>query len=171
MQTAYAALQRLLTICTHTIAWCVLALALLLFAQWPLRDLVKAYSREANDLAQIFFALLASASVAAAGMAGTHLSAHIGTAEATDGGSAWRRWALAACVLPWAAFMLWASAPQVWAAVIHLERFSETSNPGFFLIKCAGLLLVVLVAIQTLLQLRRPPSTAATQTAIDRTNP
>ena len=41
----------------------VLPLALLLFAQWPLRDLVQAHSREANDLAQIIFALYMAVAV------------------------------------------------------------------------------------------------------------
>lgn len=35
----------------------VLPLALLLFAQWPSRDWVRAHSRTANDVAQIVFAL------------------------------------------------------------------------------------------------------------------
>ena len=166
MTRVYAALQRLLSIVTHTVAWGVLALAVLLFAQWPLRDAVQAYSREANDLAQIIFAVLAAASVTAASMAGCHLSAHITTEHPTQGGAPWRAWALAACVLPWAAFMVWSSADQVWASVVHLERFGETSNPGYFLIKCAGLLLVLLVAAHTLLELvrsmrRTPPRAEA----------
>jgi len=36
---------------TRAAAWLVLPLALLLFAQWPLRDLVGAWSRQANDIA------------------------------------------------------------------------------------------------------------------------
>lgn len=35
----------------------VLPVSLLPFLQWPMRDLVQAYSREANDLAQCLFAL------------------------------------------------------------------------------------------------------------------
>lgn len=38
----------------------VLPLSLLLFMHWPLRELVQAYSREANDLAQLLFALATS---------------------------------------------------------------------------------------------------------------
>ena len=144
---------RVLNLVIHTIAWCVLALVVLLCAQWPLRDIVQAYSLQANDLAQILFALLASASVAAASLAGSHLTAHVNTNPHAHEEGSWRKWALAACVLPWAAFMVWISAPQVWASVMSLERFNETSNPGFFLIKCASLLMVLLVALQTLLQL------------------
>ena len=50
-------------------------LVLLLFLQWPLRDILRAYSREANDLGQIIFALYVAVSVTAATRAGTHLAA------------------------------------------------------------------------------------------------
>ena len=46
--------------------WLALPLILLLFLQWPMRDVVRAYSREANDLGQIFFALFVAVSVTAA---------------------------------------------------------------------------------------------------------
>ena len=160
-------LHKSLLICIHAIAWSVLALGVLLFVQWPLREWVQAYSRQANDVAQIVFALLAAASIAAASMAGTHLSAHVVTHinanVATHSGNAatqqpaWRKWALALCVLPWAVFMLWASAPLAWNALVSLEKFGETSTPGFFIIKCAVLLMAVLVLVQTLLQLQRDP--------------
>lgn len=160
-------LHKSLHICIHAIAWSVLALGVLLFMQWPLREWVQAYSRQANDVAQIVFALLAAASIAAASMAGTHLSAHVVTHinanVATHSGNAatqqpaWRKWALALCVLPWAVFMLWASAPLAWNALVSLEKFGETSTPGFFIIKCAVLLMAVLVLMQTLLQLQRDP--------------
>ena len=160
-------LHKSLLICIHAIAWSVLALGVLLFMQWPLREWVQAYSRQANDVAQIVFALLAAASIAAASMAGTHLSAHVATHinanVATHSGNAatqqpaWRKWALALCVLPWAVFMLWASAPLAWNALVSLEKFGETSTPGFFIIKCAVLLMAVLVLMQTLLQLQRDP--------------
>ena len=57
------------------IKWLVLPLILLLFLQWPLRDWFRSYSREANDLGQIFFALFVAVSVTAASRAGTHLAA------------------------------------------------------------------------------------------------
>lgn len=151
-------LQTSLFATLHTIAWSVLALAMLLLVQWPLREWVQAYSRQANDVAQIVFALLAAVSIAAASVAGTHLSAHVPTRRGNDSTqpTAWRRWALAVCVLPWAVFMLWASAPQAWQALVGLEKFGETLTPGFFIIKCAGMLMLVLIVVQTLLQLLSP---------------
>ena len=146
--------QKILHFCTNTVAWTVLVLAALLWLQWPLREWVQAYSRQANDFAQIFFALLAAASIAAASAADVHLSAHTGNPTNPNSPQvAWRRWALAACLLPWAIFMLWASAPQAWLALASFEKFGETLNPGFFIIKCAGVLMVVLILLQSLLHL------------------
>ena len=41
----------------------VLPVSLLLFLQWPLREWLLAYSREANDLAQVLFALYVSVAI------------------------------------------------------------------------------------------------------------
>src|SRR5690242_12708063 len=53
----------------------VIPLAFLLFAQWPLRDLVQSYSRETNDLAQCLFALYASIAITYATRMRSHLAA------------------------------------------------------------------------------------------------
>src|SRR5712692_1092138 len=57
--------------------WLALPLILLLFLQWPLREIFRGYSREANDLGQIIFAIYVAISVSAAARAGTHLAADI----------------------------------------------------------------------------------------------
>ena len=57
------------------VKWLVLPISVLLFLQWPLREVVKGYAREANDLGQWLFALYVAVSVAAATRAGTHLAA------------------------------------------------------------------------------------------------
>lgn len=121
----------------------VLPLVVLLFAQWPLRDVVQAGSRQANDAAQILFALVMAVGVAAAGRAGTHLRAPRGDANA-----AWRRWAVLALVGPWAVFLLWSSAGTVWLSLLQLEHFPETLNPGYFLVRLAVWLLAGLALVQ-----------------------
>lgn len=134
-------------------AWLALLLALLLFAQWPLREFLGAFSREANDLGQIIFALYAAVAVSAASKAKTHLAAHAGTDHATknsDKKLAWRRWALALCVLPWAGFVLFAGAGSIWQSVMGLEKFPDTFHPGYFLIKFAGGLLCLLIIVDAL---------------------
>ena len=55
--------------------WLLLPVVALLFLQWPLRDLVRSYSREANDLGQWLFALYVAMAFTAATRDHTHLSA------------------------------------------------------------------------------------------------
>jgi len=126
----------------------VLPLALLLFAQWPLRDLVQAHSTQANDLAQILFALYMAVAVTAASRDGAHLCAGHAPDEHTPPPGRWRSWALLACTAPWALFMLWSSAPSVWQSVRQLERFGETFNPGYFVVKLALWLLALLILVE-----------------------
>src|SRR5437667_11641721 len=55
--------------------WLVLPIVVLLFLQWPLRDIFRTYSREANDLGQWLFALYVAMAFTAATRAHTHLAA------------------------------------------------------------------------------------------------
>jgi hypothetical protein len=136
----------------QTAAVLVVPLTLLLFAQWPLRDWVQAGSRQANDLAQVIFAVYMAVAVTAASARGAHLAAHTDEAAARR---PWRRWAVFACTAPWAAFVLWTSAPAVWQSVLQLERFGETLNPGYFLIRLALWLLAALVLLHGMVSLRK----------------
>ena len=134
-----AAMVRRLFLAAATL---IVPLALLLFAQWPLREGVQAYSRQANDAAQVLFALAMAFGVTQASRAGTHLVA--GHAPRS------RRFlavGVALCVLPWAVFMLVEAAGPVWRSVRSLEKFPETLAPGFFLIRLALWLMVLLVAL------------------------
>jgi TRAP-type C4-dicarboxylate transport system permease small subunit len=131
----------------------VVPLTFLLFAQWPLRDVVQAGSRQANDLAQVIFALYMAIAVTAASLQRAHLAAHVGGDHPP---APWRRWAVVACTAPWAVFLLWTSAPSVWQSVLQLERFGETLNPGYFLIRVALWLMALLVLVHGLASLRKP---------------
>lgn len=158
MRLIDAALARLLA----AGSWLVLPVSLLLFLQWPLRDLLRAHSREANDLGQIVFALYVAMAVTAATRRGTHLamdmvSRHYGPALR-------RRLTQAAIVfgvVPWAVFLLWAGRTLFRTTALQLEAFSDTANPGYFLVKLSAALLAVLMLVQALLDLRRPPHPAA----------
>jgi len=142
-------------------AWLVLPLALLLFAQWPLRDLVHAGSRQSNDIAQWVFALYVALAVRHATRAGSHLRAPVIGAMRT---SRWlasaRRFGHALCVLPFALFVLASGAPMVWRALLALESFPDTFNPGYFVIKCAAWLMALAMALQALLDLAAPEDAA-----------
>ncbi|HET7402574.1 MAG TPA: TRAP transporter small permease subunit [Usitatibacter sp.] len=142
-------------------SWLVLPLSLLLFLQWPLRDGVQAGSRESNDLAQILFALYVSVAVTAATRARSHLAVDL--LAHRYGAVAHARLARAAQVLvafPAAAFVLYAGAGPTWASIVQLERFPETINPGYFLIRVAVLMMAVLILAQAVLDVVMPPRTA-----------
>ena len=120
--------------------WLAIPIGLMLFLQWPLRDYVQAYSREANDLGQWLFALYVAGAVTAATRAGTHLAVdtlakrysartrrflvHIGNLVALG---------------PWAILILVTGTPPIVASISHLERFPDTGNPGYFIIKAVAL--------------------------------
>lgn len=137
----------------------VLPLAVLLFAQWPLRELVQAGSQVANDLAQIVFAFYVAVAVTAATLTDSHMAAHLPSSAAAPPDRTWRNgtrpWALLACLAPWAFFMLWAAAPQIQVSLRDMEKFSESFTPGYFLIKLSLALMLVLVLIDLLVPL--PP--------------
>ena len=132
----------------------VLPLAMLLLAQWPLRDWLHAYAREANDFAQVFFALYVAVAISAATRANAHLKAAptLLSSPHTVLDTRWRHFIVLLCLGPWAAFVLWTASPFVWQSIRQFERFSETGNGGFFIIKFASCLLVFLVLFEALLQ-------------------
>lgn len=132
-------------------AWLVLPLALLLFAQWPLRDLLHALSRQANDIAQWVFALY----VAVALRHATRTDAHLKAPAGWHGGASprLRRIGHALCVLPFALFVLVSGAPMAWRSLVEMESFPDTFNPGYFIIKCAAWLMALAMALQALLDM------------------
>ena len=141
--------------------WLVLPVSLLLFAQWPLRDLVKAWSREANDLAQWIFAIYVAFALAHASRMRVHLSA---MSLARGYSAATRRWLERlgglVCILPWSLFILVTASPGVWQSLRQLEAFPDTYNPGYFLVKLAAWLLAALALLQAVLDAIRPGSGA-----------
>ena len=134
----------------------VLPLTILLCVQWPLREWIQSGSRLANDSAQILFALYVAVAVSAATRSGAHLATRHGPEHALR---PWRRRAAALCVVPWAIGTLWVAAPQVWQALLLLEKFPDTLNPGYFMIRVALAVLMLLVLAQALAALlgRRNP--------------
>lgn len=137
--------------------WLALPLVLLLFLQWPLRDLVHGYSREANDLGQIAFALFVAVSVTAATRAGTHLAADALAQHYSPRVRHRIRQAGALLGLaPWALFVIWSSGATVLSSVSLLERFPDTANPGYFIIKLALWFMAGLILMQAAIDIARP---------------
>jgi len=143
--------------------WLALPIVILLFLQWPLRSIVGLYSREANDLGQWLFAIYVAASIAAATRARTHLAADTVARHYSASTREWLTRAGAVFgLIPWSIIVLFTGWSIVRDSTRLLERFPDTGNPGYFIIKLALLLMALLVLIQAMLDLmppvRRPSS-------------
>jgi TRAP-type mannitol/chloroaromatic compound transport system permease small subunit len=141
--------------------WLLLPVVALLFLQWPLRDLVRSYSREANDLGQWIFALYVAMAFTAATRAHTHLAADA-VARIYSGRTRARLARAGALIglVPWALFVIFGGANLVLSSLRVLERFADTSNPGYFLIKFAVWVLAGLILCQAIIDIARPRGNA-----------
>jgi TRAP-type mannitol/chloroaromatic compound transport system permease small subunit len=150
-------LDRLIGQVVAVAKWLALPLIVLLFLQWPLRDLFRGYSREANDLGQVAFALFVAVSVTAATRAGTHLAADL-LAQRYSARTRRRlkQMGAAAGLLPWALFVLIASKTTVLSSLHDLESFQDSGNPGYFLVKLALWVMAALILGQSLVDIFRP---------------
>ena len=140
----------------------VLPLSVLLFVQWPLRDVVQAGSRDANDLAQLLFAFYVSIAVTAA----TRHHAHLAADALARGYPQHVRRTLAAIaslavVVPWTLFVICAAWPTVVQSALELERFPDTYNHGYFLLRIALVLLALVALLQAIVDAFRPTGDAA----------
>jgi TRAP-type mannitol/chloroaromatic compound transport system permease small subunit len=136
----------------------VLPVSLLLFLQWPLRDLIQIYSREANDMAQWLFALYVSVAITYATRRRSHLAADaLAQHYQTPVRARLARLASLLVLLPWSLFILYAAWPALSQSVLQLEGFPETFNPGYFLIKVGVWLLALLVLLQALVDILLGP--------------
>ncbi|HYC18794.1 MAG TPA: TRAP transporter small permease subunit [Pseudolabrys sp.] len=137
--------------------WLALPLVVLLFLQWPLRDFFRAYSREANDLGQILFALFVAVSVTAATRAGTHLAADaVARHYSPEIRHCIKKIGALIGLIPWALFILIASRSNVISSLQMHETFPDTANPGYFVVKLALWIMALLVLAQALLEIARP---------------
>ena len=150
-------LDRLIVAIIATAQWLALPLILLLFLQWPLRNMVHAYSSQANDLGQIVFALYVAVSISAATRAGTHLAADAISQHYLARTRGWlKRLCAGVGLLPWALFVLFAGNAFVMPSLRELESFPETDNHGYFLIKCSLWLMTITIIAQTIVDIFRP---------------
>jgi TRAP-type mannitol/chloroaromatic compound transport system permease small subunit len=137
--------------------WLALPLIVLLFLQWPLRDVVRSYSREANDFGQIIFALFVAVSVTAATRAGTHLAADAVAQRYSPRVRRYiRKIGALAGLAPWALFILISSKSIVLNSLHLHETFPDTANPGYFIIKLALWIMAAIILAQALVDIARP---------------
>jgi TRAP-type mannitol/chloroaromatic compound transport system permease small subunit len=150
-------LDRLVALILSAGRWLLLPVVALLFLQWPLREFVRSYSREANDLGQWLFALYVAMAFTAATRARTHLAADAVARHYSDKTRAWiARLGALLGLLPWALFVLIAGAKLVVPSLMAREAFADTYNPGYFMIKLALWLLAGLMLAQAVLDVLRP---------------
>jgi TRAP-type mannitol/chloroaromatic compound transport system permease small subunit len=131
--------------------WLVLPVCLLLFLQWPLRDGLAKGSREANDLGQVLFAVYVSFSVIAATRHRTHLATDVVASRWPD--RVRRVLIVLGNVLglvPWALLLLIAGSPIALNSLGVFERFPDTGNPFYFVIKGCVILIGIAVLWQAL---------------------
>jgi hypothetical protein len=151
---ALAALERSLDRLCAAGAWLALPVSLLLLAQWPLRTVEGGQPQLANDVAQILFALYVALALRHTTRHGVHLSAHRGAGRAAPRLARAAQWLV---LLPWSLGCLWLALPMLASSVQQLERFPDSLNPGYFLLKLCLLPLLLLTALQALLDLRPRP--------------
>jgi TRAP-type mannitol/chloroaromatic compound transport system permease small subunit len=134
----------------------VLPVSLLLFLQWPLREWLQMYSREANDLAQVLFALYVSVAITAATRHNAHIAADAFARRYHGAVRYWlARLGALLVLIPWSMFVIYAAWPSVAQSVGQLEGFPETFNPGYFILKLALLLLALLTLAQAVVEVFR----------------
>ncbi len=137
--------------------WLLLPLLLLLLLQWPLRDIVRAWSRDANDLGQWLFALYVAMAFTAATRAHTHLAADaLARRYSERTRTLLARLGTFVCLVPWALFVIIGGASLVVPSLRLLEAFPDTYNPGYFIIKLALWVLAGLVLAQAIIDTVRP---------------
>jgi TRAP-type C4-dicarboxylate transport system permease small subunit len=150
-------LDRLIGRVVDAFMWLALPLVLLLFLQWPLRDIVRAYSREANDLGQIIFALYVAVSVTAATRAGTHLAADtLAQRYSPRVRRRIKQFGSALGLVPWALFVTISGKSMLLPSLQELEAFPDTYNPGYFILKLALWLMTIVLLAQAALDIARP---------------
>jgi TRAP-type mannitol/chloroaromatic compound transport system permease small subunit len=150
-------LDQLVTSVLAAAKWLALPIVVLLFLHWPLRSIIGLYSREANDLGQWLFALYVAASITAATRAGAHLAAD--TVARNYSMATRQRLERAGALfglIPWSIIVLITSWNLVRDSTLLLERFPDTGNPGYFIVKLALLLMALLVLLEGLLELTAP---------------
>jgi TRAP-type mannitol/chloroaromatic compound transport system permease small subunit len=141
--------------------WLLLPVVLLLFLQWPLRDIFRAWSRDANDLGQWLFALYVAMAFTAATRARTHLAADALARHYTQRTrDVLARLGALFALVPWALFVILGGANLVILSVKSLESFADTYNPGYFVIKLALWLLAGLILMQAIVDIARPRGSA-----------
>jgi TRAP-type mannitol/chloroaromatic compound transport system permease small subunit len=142
--------------------WLALPIAALLLLQWPLREVVARFSREANDFGQVLFALFVSVALTAAMRADAHLHTDVLSHRYPANTRKWvKACGISFALIPWSLFVLVVYFRGMRNSLMLLEAFPDTVNPGYFVIKLAAWCMALLLLLQSIIELVRlfrPPS-------------
>ena len=152
MRRVAGLIDRLLGALCAAAAWLTLPVVAALFAQWPSRDLLRCCSREWNDAGQWLFALYVAVAVTAATRAGAHLAAGHRRSAETGGGRALAV-ALALLATGFGLALALLAAPAALISLAQVERFPDTGNPFYFMIRVSAFLMAALIFLQGLVDL------------------
>ena len=140
--------------------WLGIPVFVLLCLQWPLRDFVQRFSREANDLGQLLFAIYVAVAVTAATRAGAHLAADAVARRYSAQVKLWLSRGCAALVLaPCGIFLGLSGGPMILNSLGLLERFGDTGNAGYFVVKLALWLLAACMILAAVAEIVRRDGT------------
>ena len=162
---AGAALERVVDAIGRGLAYLVLVVVALLFAQFPLREFFQAGNVVANDFGQIVHAAVFMLGLSYAMRWDAHVRLDVLQRRFSVRMRAWI--SLIACLLlvvPWIALMLWYGTPVAWSSAWALESFPETYTPGYFVLKCVLPLAFGLLALQTAAWMLRSLAVLLTRT-------
>lgn len=148
-------------------AWLVGVVILLLFGQWPLREVFGGGHIMANDFGQIMHAAVFMFGLSYALRWDRHVRMDV----------FYRRWSARVqamvdlsgsllFVLPWCALMVWYGAPLMLRSAMVAEKFPDTWSPGYFIFKALPIVCFTLLGLQAIaLALRSMATLAATARA------
>jgi TRAP-type C4-dicarboxylate transport system permease small subunit len=112
---------------------------------------VQAYSREANDLGQLLFGVYVAVAITAATRERTHLAVDaVARGYPARARARLERIAAAVVLVPWSLFIIATSALPAWQSLLQLERFADTLNPGYFVLRAAVLAMAAMVLAQAI---------------------
>lgn len=142
-------LERVVDYVGRTAAWLVLAVVFLLFLQNPLRELVGRGQFVANDMGQLSHAAVFMLGVAYAWRWDRQVRVDLLYGRMGERGrAAVNLLGTAFLLLPWLALVAWDAVPSAWQSWQLLERFPESSSPGFFVMKSIIVAFVLLLGLQ-----------------------
>jgi TRAP-type mannitol/chloroaromatic compound transport system permease small subunit len=153
MERIARALDRLIEFASAIFAWFVPLVVAALFLQWPVRQLIGRGHLGLNDAGQVLHATVFLVGVAYAIAVHGHVRLEVFHARFSERGAAWVTLAGHACfVLPWLAILAWYGYDYVRLSLAVWEGFPETWNPGYWTMRIAFSLFVVLTSIASVAQ-------------------